>query len=120
MLSQLYQSQSAGEKKFCIEGIHFGWKAIEDMFSREGWAYLNSINHKVLARRNFALRAFILVGRRLRICSQEKVGQIREGKRVLVPSLKPNFVFRDSWTRLNVRPAKIMQASVQLTTVIKV
>ena len=83
MISQLYQSRSASKKRFCNEGIHFGWKAIEDMFSRE-------------------------------------VGRIREGKRVRVPSLKPNFVFRDSWTMLNVRPAKIMQVSVQLTTVITV
>ena len=26
-----------------------------------------------------------------------------------VPGLKENFVFRDPWTRLNVKPAKIMQ-----------
>lgn len=26
-----------------------------------------------------------------------------------VPGLKENFVYRDSWTRLNVKPAKIMQ-----------
>ena len=26
-----------------------------------------------------------------------------------VPGLKENFVCRDSWTRLNVKPAKIMQ-----------
>ena len=28
-----------------------------------------------------------------------------------VPGLKENFVYRDPWTRLNVKPAKIMQAS---------
>ena len=28
---------------------------------------------------------------------------------VRVPGLKENYVFRDSWTRLNVKPAKIMQ-----------
>lgn len=26
-----------------------------------------------------------------------------------VPGLKENYVFRDPWTRLNVKPAKIMQ-----------
>ena len=26
-----------------------------------------------------------------------------------VPGLKENYVYRDSWTRLNVKPAKIMQ-----------
>jgi len=26
-----------------------------------------------------------------------------------VPGLKENFVYRDAWTRLNVKPAKIMQ-----------
>ena len=28
---------------------------------------------------------------------------------VRVPGLKENYVFRDCWTRLNVKPAKIMQ-----------
>ena len=26
-----------------------------------------------------------------------------------VPGLKENYVYRDPWTRLNVKPAKIMQ-----------
>ena len=41
-----------------------------------------------------------------------EIARMREGKRVWVPGLKPNFIYRDSWTRLNVRPAKIMQASI--------
>lgn len=28
-----------------------------------------------------------------------------------VKDLKENFIHRDSWTRLNVKPAKIMQVS---------
>ncbi len=31
------------------------------------------------------------------------------GQMCRVPGLKENFVYRDSWTRLNVKPAKIMQ-----------
>jgi len=31
-----------------------------------------------------------------------------------VPGLKYAFVYRDNWTRLNVRPAKIMQVLVNL------
>ena len=74
MISQLYQSREVGTKNFCNSGIHFGWKAIEDLYSRE-------------------------------------IKRMKEGKRVWVPGLKSNFIYRDSWTRLNVRPAKIMQAS---------
>ena len=32
-----------------------------------------------------------------------------------VPGLKYAFVYRDNWTRLNVRPAKIMQVSLGYT-----
>ncbi len=38
-----------------------------------------------------------------------EMDRINNGRRMRVPGLKPNYVFRDSWTRLNVRPAKIMQ-----------
>lgn len=37
---------------------------------------------------------------------------MKEGNHVWVPGLKSNFIYRDSWTRLNVRPAKIMQVVV--------
>ena len=40
-----------------------------------------------------------------------EVGRLKEQKKVRVPGLKSNFVYRDSWTRLNVRPAKKMQVS---------
>ena len=73
MISQLHKSRVGGTKDFCKEDVKFGWKAIEDMFSRE-------------------------------------VKRMKNGNRVWVPGLKSNFVYRDSWTRLNVRPAKIMQA----------
>lgn len=43
-----------------------------------------------------------------------EIQRMKEGKRVWVPGLKSNFIYRDSWTRLNVRPAKIMQASIIL------
>ena len=34
---------------------------------------------------------------------------VEDGKLVRVPGLKESYVHRDSWTRLNVKPAKIMQ-----------
>ena len=75
MISQLHQSRESGTKEFCFEGSKFGWKSIEDLFSRE-------------------------------------IQRMKDGNRVWVPGLKSNFIYRDSWTRLNVRPAKIMQASI--------
>ncbi len=41
-----------------------------------------------------------------------EVQRMKDGHRVWVPGLKSNYIHRDSWTRLNVRPAKIMQAGV--------
>jgi len=41
-----------------------------------------------------------------------EVQRMKKGNRVWVPGLKSNYIYRDSWTRLNVRPAKIMQASI--------
>lgn len=35
-----------------------------------------------------------------------------------VPGLKFAFVYRDNWTRLNIRPAKIMQVPSYLTVFI--
>lgn len=35
MVAQLHQSRDGGTKDFCLEDIKFGWKAIEEMFSRE-------------------------------------------------------------------------------------
>lgn len=75
MISQLHQSRGGGTKYFSKAGIKFGWKAVEDMYSRE-------------------------------------IQRMKDGNRVWVPGLKSNFIYRDSWTRLNVRPAKIMQAGV--------
>ena len=36
----------------------------------------------------------------------------RNGKSRRVPKLKYSYIVRDSWTRLNVLPAKIMQVHV--------
>ena len=35
--------------------------------------------------------------------------RVKDGQLVRVPGLKESYVHRDSWTRLNVKPAKIMQ-----------
>ena len=37
--------------------------------------------------------------------------RIREGKIRKVPKLQPSYIERDSWTKLNVAPAKIMQVN---------
>lgn len=56
-------------------GASFGWKAIEDMLSRE-------------------------------------IQRKKQNELPRVPGLKENFVYRDPWTRLNVKPATIMHAGM--------
>jgi len=43
---------------------------------------------------------------------KDEMQRAEEGRSRKVPGLKYAFVYRDSWTRLNVRPAKIMQVSI--------
>ena len=43
-----------------------------------------------------------------------EVERMKNSNRVRVPGLKSNFIYRDSWTRLNVRQAKIMLAGFSL------
>ena len=45
------------------------------------------------------------------ICKMFKreVARIQNDELPRVPGLKENYVYRDSWTKLNVKPAKIMQ-----------
>ena len=40
---------------------------------------------------------------------KREIQRIQSGQLARVPGLKESFVHRDSWTRLNVKPAKIMQ-----------
>ena len=40
---------------------------------------------------------------------RREIQRIQSGQLARVPGLKESFVHRDSWTRLNVKPAKIMQ-----------
>ena len=40
---------------------------------------------------------------------KREVGRMSKNELVRVPGLKESYVYRDSWTRLNVKPAKIMQ-----------
>ena len=42
-----------------------------------------------------------------RECQRRKMGQAR-----IVPKLRETYVLRDSWTKLNVLPAKIMQVVI--------
>ena len=79
MVAALYSSRTNGTKFFNFEGVNFGWKAIEQMFSRE------------------VERARVGIPRR-------------------VPGLRESYVQRDIWTRLNVKPAKIMQVHMLCTS----
>ena len=45
-----------------------------------------------------------------------EVQRIKTGNRVRVPGLKSNYIYRDAWTRLNVRPAKILQVCTHIVT----
>ena len=40
---------------------------------------------------------------------RREVGRIKSGHCSRVPKLKESYICRDSWTRLNVQPSKIMQ-----------
>ena len=64
--------KASGTKSFNLDGVEFGWSAIEMLYERE--------------------------------CNR-----VKEGKTRMVPRLKEVHVIRDSWTKLNVTPAKIMQ-----------
>ena len=45
---------------------------------------------------------------------KREVERMQTNKLVRVPGLKENYVYRDPWTRLNVKPAKIMQVVAQI------
>ena len=44
---------------------------------------------------------------------QREIQRAESGLMCEIPKLKDHYVKRDSWTRLNVAPAKIMQVYVQ-------
>ena len=46
-----------------------------------------------------------------------EVERMKANKMTRVPKLKQSYIIRDSWTRLNVAPAKIMQASKRNFTI---
>ena len=71
-INALFSSRPGGTKSFNLDGIDFGWQAIQGMFARE--------------------------------CERRDAGKAR-----MVPKLRETHVIRDSWTKLNVSPAKIMQ-----------
>ncbi len=48
---------------------------------------------------------------------RREVGRMRQSELPRVPGLKESYVYRDPWTRLNVKPAKIMQVSSCMFTV---
>ena len=72
MMNALFSSKASGTKSFNLDGVEFGWSAIEMLYERE--------------------------------CNR-----VKEGKTHTVPRLKEVHVIRDSWTKFNVTPAKIMQ-----------
>lgn len=46
---------------------------------------------------------------------RRELGRMRANMLVRVPGLKESHIIRDSWTRLNVKPAKIMQVHKNIT-----
>ena len=46
---------------------------------------------------------------------EREIQRKRKDELPQVPGLKESFVYRDSWTRLNVKPAKIMQVCKYIT-----
>ena len=48
----------------------------------------------------------------IEIMLKQEVARMKSNQLPCVPGLKENFVCRDSWTRLNVKPAKIMQVLI--------
>ena len=46
---------------------------------------------------------------------EREIQRKRKDELPRVPGLKESFVYRDSWTRLNVKPAKIMQVCKCIT-----
>ena len=40
---------------------------------------------------------------------ERECARVKNGETRMVPKLKEAFIIRDSWTKLNVSPAKIMQ-----------
>lgn len=46
---------------------------------------------------------------------RRELARMRANTLVRVPGLKENHIIRDSWTRLNVKPAKIMQVHAHYT-----
>lgn len=45
---------------------------------------------------------------------QREVERIKAGQLTRIPKLKESFIVRDSWTRLNVMPSKVMQVLIVL------
>ena len=68
-------------------------------------------HHKVVALKAFStlLGVNSLAGKLLVICMQENAKEERMEKQ----ELREAFVLRDSWTKLNVLPAKIIQVSTK-------
>ena len=43
---------------------------------------------------------------------ERELSRIRSGQCSRVPKLKQSYILRDSWTRLNVLPSKVMQVKM--------
>ena len=48
-----------------------------------------------------------------KIFIERELGRIQSGQVTRVPKLKESHIRRDSWTRLNVLPSKVIQVSSQ-------
>ena len=93
MVNALFSSRSGGSKNFVFHGTYFGWADI--------LVQLNDIFILLYNFTSFDPSQKLYA----RECARVDKGQAR-----VVPKLRQAHIIRDSWTKLNVTPAKIMQA----------
>ena len=65
--------------------------------------------------RNFTCDGVSFGWKALEDLYRRELGRMRANMLVRVPGLKESHIIRDSWTRLNVKPAKIMQVIILCT-----
>lgn len=67
---------------------------------------------KSCGTKNFILDGVNFGWRVIEMLYERECSRVKEGKTCMVPRLKEIHVIRDSWTKLNVTPAKIMQVGI--------
>ena len=70
------------------------------------------VKQMVTREKNLTCMKLSLVGQALKDLWRREMARAKAGKMRRVPQLCYRHVYRDCWTRLNVKPAKIMQVGV--------